>query len=57
VHDEDRAVCEQQQRVMRGGGYASIGYATCEDGVHAFDVRVARALARALSGDTCQELP
>jgi Rieske 2Fe-2S family protein len=49
VHDEDRAICERQQRVMRGGGYASIGYATCEDGVHAFDVRVARALGAALS--------
>ncbi len=57
VHDEDRAICEQQQRVMRGGGHASIGYASCEDGVHAFDVRVARALSPALRAEASGGAP
>ena len=44
VHDEDRLVCEAQQRVMNGGGWMPSCYATCEDGVHAFDARVATVL-------------
>jgi Rieske 2Fe-2S family protein len=44
IHEEDRLVCEAQQRVLRGGGWAPLCYATCEDGVHAFDARVAAVL-------------
>lgn len=50
VHDEDRRVCEAQQRVMDGGAFDDGCYATCEDGVHAFDGMVARALLATLAG-------
>ncbi len=45
VNAEDRAICERQQRGMASGHHLPGPYASCEDGVHAFDVRVARALA------------
>ncbi len=44
VNAEDRAVCEAQQRGMASGHAVPGPYASCEDGVHAFDARVARAL-------------
>ncbi|APR77209.1 Phenylpropionate dioxygenase [Minicystis rosea] len=48
VNAEDRAVCERQQIGIRSRGYAPIGYAAVEDGVHAFDRLVARRYAEAL---------
>jgi Rieske 2Fe-2S family protein len=42
---EDRAACERQQLGLRTRGFESAGYVTVEEGVHAFDVMVARALA------------
>jgi Rieske 2Fe-2S family protein len=51
VHDEDRRICEEQQRVMDGGGYQDGCYTTNEDGVHAFDRLVARALLAARRDD------
>jgi Rieske 2Fe-2S family protein len=47
VNAEDRAICEAQQRGTASRGYAPLGYEPVEDGVHAFDARVAR---RYLSG-------
>ncbi len=47
VNAEDRAICERQQRGLRGRGVESACYATVEEGVHAFDRLVARALLEA----------
>jgi Rieske 2Fe-2S family protein len=43
VNDEDRAICERQQRGLGSSAYAPSHYAEVEDGVHAFDRLVARA--------------
>jgi len=43
---EDRAVCERQQRGLAAPAWAPSAYATSEDGMHAFDATVARALLR-----------
>ncbi|MFT3764164.1 MAG: aromatic ring-hydroxylating dioxygenase subunit alpha [Minicystis sp.] len=51
VNAEDRAVCERQQLGVRSRGYAPVGYAAVEDGVHAFDRIVARRYAEAIAGD------
>jgi Rieske 2Fe-2S family protein len=48
INAEDRAVCERQQIGVRSRGYAPVGYARVEDGVHAFDRLVARRYAAAL---------
>jgi Rieske 2Fe-2S family protein len=47
IHDEDRAICEGQQRCAGSRGFAPAGYDRSEDGVRAFDVMVATALQRA----------
>ena len=47
VNVEDRAICERQQRGLRGRGVEAACYATVEEGVHAFDRLVARALLEA----------
>jgi Rieske 2Fe-2S family protein len=44
VNVEDRAICERQQVGMKTPGFVSACYATVEEGVHAFDRLVARAL-------------
>jgi glycine betaine catabolism A len=49
VNAEDKAVCEAQQRGMRTPGYEPGCFASCEDGVHAFQSRVARAYAERAS--------
>ncbi len=43
VNAEDRAICERQQIGIRSRGYRASRYSSVEDGVHAFDCRVARA--------------
>ena len=43
VNQEDRAICESQQIGLTTPGYRPAAYYTDEDGVHAFDARVARA--------------
>jgi Rieske 2Fe-2S family protein len=43
VNAQDRAICERQQMGVRSRGYRASRYSTVEDGVHAFDTRVARA--------------
>lgn len=48
VNAEDRTVCERQQIGVRSRGYAPLGYAAVEDGVHAFDRLVARRYAEAV---------
>jgi len=45
VNAEDRAICERQQRGIRSRGFSSAPYASVEEGVHAFDVRIAKAYA------------
>jgi len=40
---EDRAICERQQRGLASPSFELGGYATTEDGMHAFDRRIARA--------------
>lgn len=40
---EDRAICERQQRGVAAPSYEPSCYASVEDGVHAFDTRIARA--------------
>jgi Rieske 2Fe-2S family protein len=44
---EDRAICERQQRGLATPGFEIGCYATVEEGVHAFDRLVARALVEA----------
>lgn len=51
VNAEDKAVCERQQIGVRSRGYAPLGYAAVEDGVHAFDGLVARRYAEAIDDD------
>lgn len=48
VNQEDRAICERQQRGVRAPGWAPSVYAAVEDGVHAFDGMVARRYLAAL---------
>jgi len=43
VNAEDRAICERQQTGVRSRGYSPTMYSAVEDGVHAFDCRVAEA--------------
>jgi Rieske 2Fe-2S family protein len=45
VNAEDRSICERQQVGIRSRSYRPTRYATVEEGVHAFDCRVARAYA------------
>jgi Rieske 2Fe-2S family protein len=45
VNAQDRDICEKQQVGIRSRGYRATRYATVEEGVHAFDCRVARAYA------------
>ena len=45
VNAEDRQICERQQIGIRSPAYRPARYATVEEGVHAFDVRIARAYA------------
>jgi Rieske 2Fe-2S family protein len=42
---EDRLICERQQLGIRSRGFRPSRYATVEEGVHAFDRRVAKAYA------------
>lgn len=51
VNAEDRAICERQQLGVRSRGFAPVGYARVEDGVHAFDRLVARRYVEALEDD------
>jgi Rieske 2Fe-2S family protein len=44
VHDEDRAICEGQQRCANSRGFRPLGYDASEDGVRAFDAMVLDAL-------------
>ena len=44
---EDRAICERQQRGLATPGFEIGCYASVEEGVHAFDRLVARALLEA----------
>ncbi|MBL8680834.1 MAG: Rieske 2Fe-2S domain-containing protein [Myxococcales bacterium] len=44
VHEEDREVCEGQQRCAGSRGFRPTGYDASEDGVRAFDAMVAGAL-------------
>lgn len=46
INAEDRAICESQQRCITSTGLGPACFATVEDGVHAFQQRVARAYAR-----------
>lgn len=56
VNAEDRAVCERQQVGVRSRGFAPVGYARVEDGVHAFDRLVADRYQDALDeGDERDE--
>ena len=50
VNREDRAICESQQVGLRSRGYRASRYTSVEDGVHAFDCKVARAYAYAYQG-------
>jgi Rieske 2Fe-2S family protein len=45
VNLEDRVICERQQVGIRSRGFRPSRYATVEEGVHAFDKRVAQAYA------------
>jgi len=42
TNGQDRDVCERQQIAIGSGGFDRGRYATCEDGMHAFDRLVAR---------------
>jgi Rieske 2Fe-2S family protein len=43
VNEEDRAICERQQMGVRSPGCEAGRYTRVDDGVHAFDCKVARA--------------
>jgi Rieske 2Fe-2S family protein len=43
VNMEDRLICERQQVGIRSRGFRPSSYATVEEGVHAFDRRIAEA--------------
>jgi Rieske 2Fe-2S family protein len=47
---EDRAICERQQRGLQAGHAQPLRYARSEDGLHAFERRVAGCYLRALHG-------
>jgi Rieske 2Fe-2S family protein len=51
VHDQDRRACESQTRAIAGGAWRPRFYATCEDGVHAFDARIAAFYRAELASD------
>lgn len=48
---EDRAICERQQRGVSAPGYQPGAYSSSEDGVHAFERRVAEYLLQASNED------
>jgi len=49
---EDRAICERQQRGVAAPGYRPGAYSSSEDGVHAFERRVAKCLLNELDAET-----
>jgi Rieske 2Fe-2S family protein len=51
TNDEDRSICERQQRGVGAAGHEPAPYADGEDGVHGFDRRVAEIYLEALPGD------
>lgn len=51
---EDRRICERQQRGVSAPGFRAGPYAESEDGVHAFEQRVARALVDELRREGVQ---
>ncbi len=53
VNEEDRAICERQQRGLASPAYRPSVYAAVEDGVHAFE----KLIARAYAVDVTQESP
>ena len=55
VNAEDRAICERQQIGVASRGYAPVGYARVEDGVHAFDRLVAERYLEALEAEEMEE--
>jgi glycine betaine catabolism A len=57
VNAEDRAICERQQLGVRSRGFAPVGYARVEDGVHAFDRLVAGRYLDALDDDEPDSAP
>jgi glycine betaine catabolism A len=54
VNGQDTAICERQQLGIASRGYKPSAYAENEDGVHAFDRRVARAYREALTRKTTE---
>lgn len=52
INAEDRAICERQQRGVAAPGYRPGAYASSEDGVHAFERRVAECLLNGLGQET-----
>jgi len=46
VNAEDRAICERQQIGVASRGFVRAAYSTVEDGVHAFDRKVAGSYPR-----------
>ena len=46
---EDRAICERQQRGIAAPGHRPGAYSSSEDGVHAFERRVAESLLHELN--------
>lgn len=49
---EDRAICEKQHRGIAAPGFRPGAYSSSEDGVHAFERRVAEWLLTALHEET-----
>jgi Rieske 2Fe-2S family protein len=47
---EDRAICERQQRGLASPSYELGGYAASEDGMHAFDCKIASSYRARLAG-------
>jgi phenylpropionate dioxygenase-like ring-hydroxylating dioxygenase large terminal subunit len=45
VHDQDRVICEGQQRAARSRGFRPVAFEPSEDGVRAFDAMIARLLS------------
>lgn len=45
VHDEDRLICEGQQRAAGSRGFRPVAFEPSEDGVRAFDAMIARLLS------------
>lgn len=48
VHDEDREICEGQQRATRSRGFRPACFEESEDGVRAFDAMIVRLLRDAI---------